>query len=109
MTIVKPQPYIADVLDQVIDLAGDYVNSGGLRVSVKTNLGPAIPVYSGQRQGGLAAMLGLKAGVIVTDRNGKEVARYGAPPPTEPIKVILVAVLVGLLGLALVRGVLPRR
>ena len=105
---VPEKPYFQTIAEEVIDLAGDYVRGGGLRVSVKTNLGPELPVYNGGSSGGLIDLLGIKAGVIVRGKDGGVIASYGDPPPTEPIKVVLLALVVGLIGIALIRGVLPR-
>lgn len=101
--------FFQNLTGDLIDLAGDIVRSGGVRVSVKTNLGPEIPVFNGTGQGGgIARALGLEAGVIVRDRNGRVIATHGDPPPTEPLKVAALLALVSLLSFVLIRGVIPR-
>ncbi len=62
-----------------------------MRLSIKTNLGPELPVYDGDSAGGLVGLLGIKAGVIVRAKDGSVITTYGDPPPTDPIKVALLA------------------
>ena len=97
--------YLRDLFDDTLDIARDYVRSGGVRVAVKTNLGPEIPVYvgSGDRRGN---PLGIKAGVIVRDRDGNVISQFGEPPATEPLKVFLLLAVVSVVGFVIVRGVL---
>ena len=83
--------FFQDVLTDITGLARDFVSSGGLRVSVKTNLGPEIPVFTGQGQGGLAELIGFEAGVIVRDREGNLVTTYGNPPATDYVKAAILA------------------
>ena len=107
----KPLPsYVGSVAEELIGIAGDYVRGGGVRVSVKTNFGPELPVYDsgGAAGGGIAGVLGFKAGVIVRSKDGAVLATYGDPPPTEPLKVVALLALLALLGFVLIRGVLPK-
>lgn len=103
----EARDYLGNLLGEVSGIAADYVRTGGVRVSVKTNLGPEIPVYSGSGGSG-SNLLGIKAGVIVRNRDGGVIATYGDPPATDPIRVAMLVLVVTLLGIALVRGVLPR-
>lgn len=98
---------MTDWRDQLGELAGELLESGGVQVWVKTNLGPPWRV-SGGEGGGLAELLGLKAAVLVTDRSGRRLASYGTPPPTEPLKVALLVAVAGALGFLLLRGGLKR-
>lgn len=80
--------------------------AGQIRVSVKTNLGPAFTVYDGAAEGpGLAAALGLKMAFTVHGPDGNAIATYGTPPPTEPARVVLVLALLAGLAFVLIRGV----
>lgn len=101
--------YLQNLLEGALDIAGDYVRTG-VRVSIKTNLGPEIPVYSGDAgssSGGasIAKLLGLRAGVIVRDARGGEIARLGDVAPTEPLKAVLAALVAAGLVFVIVRGV----
>lgn len=109
--------YLQQLLGDVVELAGEYTR-GRLRVSVKTNYGPELPVFGAslsRGQGGgvsgadgfsLSRLLGFRAAVIVRDASGRTLATYGEPPATEPLRVaLLVAVLAGL-AFVFVRGVL---
>jgi hypothetical protein len=100
------------LLESFVSLAGDAVG-GALRVSVKTNYGPEFEVAqvslggSGAQSpssstGGISGILGVKAAVIVRDAQGRVVANFGDPPPTDPVRValalgaaVLVLVLIG--------------
>lgn len=97
--------WLQDTLGEVGELAGQALR-GGLKVSVKTNLGPELAV-SGQGRG-LAEALGIKAAVIVRDRDGRQLVTYGTPPATEPLRVALLAIIAGALGWLFIRGVLRR-
>lgn len=99
--------YFGGLAREVGTLARDALGSGALVVSVKTNLGPEIPVSGGEGSGLLDA-LGIRAAVIVRDRSGRRIAGYGEPPATDPIKAALVFGLAGLIGFALLRGVFKR-
>jgi len=102
--------YLQTLTDGLTNLASEYVTSGGLRVSVKTNMGPEIPVFSGdQSGGGIVSALGIKAGVIVRNNRGEVVTTYGDPPPTDPVKVALLVGVGMALAVVIIRGVLPRR
>lgn len=109
MTTPSKPSFVESFSDELFDIAGSYVRQGGVRVSVKTNLGPELPIFSGTGEGGgLASKLGLKAGVIVRSQDGSTIATYGDPAPTEPIKVIALAIVLGVIGIVLIRGVLPK-
>lgn len=75
-----------NILDVLADVARGAAQGRGLRVQVKTNLGPAVTVYDydDPTSDGPAFV---KAGVIVTDRFGKTMATYGKVPPTDYILV----------------------
>lgn len=109
---------VAAALDDILGIARSYVAGGGVRVSVKTNFGPELPVYAGQLdrgggasggQGGgfsISRLVGLKAAVIVRDGRGATIATYGDYPATEPLRAVLALLALGALGFVLVRGVL---
>lgn len=107
-----------DILDSVFGLARGYVRGGGLVVAVKTNYGPELPLFKaaiargqggpGDGGGGLGALVGLKAAVIVRDGHGATLATYGDPPPTEPLRAIAAALLAGGLIFLILRGALKR-
>lgn len=98
-----------DYLGDIGDLLSGYVESGGLRVSVKTNYGPEIPVYSGKSSGGsspVAALIGFKAQVIVRDAKGKVVQTMGDPVPTDWVRVLTASLLLSAIAIVVVRGVI---
>ena len=98
-------PFWQDLVEDAADIAGDYLRSGGIRVNVKTNLGPELTVYDGKpKRGGLGSFV--RAQVIVRQADGDAIATYGEPAPTEPLKVIALVAAVSLIGLVLIRGVL---
>lgn len=112
--------YFASLASDVVDIAGDYLRSG-VRVSVKTNYGPELPIFSGSAEGGsgssgggrggfgLGKLIGFKAAVIVRNRDGHVIATYGGTPPaTEPVRLVGLLVVLGAIGFVLVRGVWPR-
>lgn len=103
--------YLERLKDEALSIGRAAVDTGGVRVSIKTNLGPEIPVSLGgsQAEGEGGGLLGFKAAVIIRDRKGQTVARYGKVPETEPFKVILLLAPLAILGLVLVRGLMPRR
>ena len=110
-------------LDQIVsDLAGaaqSYL-ANGITVQVKTNYTPAITVYTGSSgsgqagQGGASAggsilsnLIGLQAGVTVTDSgSGRVLATYGpnnGDPPTDWVRVTVALAVIGLIGFGLVK------
>lgn len=104
-----------DLLDSLVDAAADA--AGNLSVSVKTNLGPEITVWSGAADGGtgggasspsLAERLGIRAAVIVRGSRGQVLKEFGDYPATEPWKVALALLAAGALLFVIVRGVWPR-
>lgn len=96
--------YFSDLWQQ----AQGYVTGGGVRVYLKTNLGPEVPLYTGASDGpGLLSALGIETGLIVRDAQGNIVTTYNDPPETDPIKAGLVlAALAGAVFL-LMRGAMP--
>lgn len=87
-------------------LAGEYLSSGAITAEVKTNLGPAVTVYSGGGGFSLADALGIKAAIVIR-KDGEPIASYGVPPATEPVLVVLLAVTAiaaGVVLFKLVRG-----
>ena len=81
-------------LDELTEIAGEYVRQGGVLAFVKTNLGPEIPIYSGTPTGerGLLDALGIQAALIIRNRDGRVLASYGDPPATNPFLVTAFAI-----------------
>lgn len=108
-------PWWQGLLSGVLDLAGEYV-SKGVRISIKTNFGPELPVATaalgnsggagggGSRGAGIAGLLGFKAAVIVRDAQGETIATYGDPPKTEVWRALLAVAVVGGLAFLVIRG-----
>ena len=112
MTTLTTQPeaqggYFGSLAADLLGLAREAVTRGGVRVYVKTNLGPEFPV-SGGGGGGLGDLLGLKAGVVVRDKAGAKLASYGGYPATDPMRAAVLWGSVALVAFLLVRGVLKR-
>lgn len=110
-------------IDQIVgELAGaaqSYL-ANGITVRVKSNYTPAITVYTGSSssgQGGqapsssggsiLSNLIGLQAGVVVTDSgSGRVLATYGPDngvPPTDWVRVGIALAVIGILGFGLVK------
>ena len=89
-------------LGELGDIAGAALRSG-VRVSVKTNLGPEFQVAS-RDQGGVLRALGIKAAVIVRDRQGSVIVAHGEVPPTNWIRAGTLLAAAALAGFLLVRG-----
>lgn len=91
--------FLDDLREDVTALAKDYATGGGVQVYVKTNYGPELPVYTGIDQGGdgpgLADVIGLKAQIIIKDKDGRVITKYGDPAPTEPLKAAALGLVVG--------------
>lgn len=97
----------ADIGNALAGYAGRALDSGAVVISVKTNLGPEIPVTGGGG-GGLADALGIRAAVIIRNKSGRQLAATGDPPATEPLRVALFVLVAGALGLLLLRGLVRR-
>jgi len=93
------------ILGALGDVAGDLLSAQAIRVTVKTNLGPEFQVGEG---GGATRALGLKAAVIVRDRQGRVLFTHGDPPPTNYALAALFVAALALMGYWMVRGVLKR-
>jgi len=86
--------------------------TGGLQVSVKTNLGPEFKVWDGapgKGRGGLAQTLGIRGAIILRDHAGKLIAVHGEPPPTNLLLTGIYAAGVAYLGYLLWRGATRKR
>lgn len=106
-----------DLLGGLVGVAREYV-ADGVRVSIKTNYTPEIPVataelVAGDRGGGAVArrsvlgeLLGVKAAVIVRNQRGDIISTFGQAPKTDPVRVIVALALVGGVLFLLVRGAL---
>lgn len=90
------------LLDDLKAAATAAAENRGIRVLVKTNLGPAIPIYNSDSPSSGPGLI--KAGVIVTDRNGKELAAYGGKPPTDWLMVSGLVLMIASAGVLMVRG-----
>ena len=88
----------ADVLTRI---ALDEAQSRGLRVAVKTDLGPEVTVYDATRPPGPSLV---RFGVVVRDKTGQVLARYGDYPPTNWIKAGSLVLVAGVLAVAVWRG-----
>ena len=96
-----------DYVGDLKELVTGYVEGGGLRVYVKTNYGPEIPLYTGKGKdapagpdfgigGAVNKLIGFQAQVIVRDKNGKVLTKYGPDSPTDWVRVsVLLALLAG--------------
>lgn len=100
----------ADYLGDLQGLLSGYLEGGGLRVYVKTNYGPEIPIYAGGKSDGggsvVGDLVGVRAQVIVRDAKGKTIKTIGDPAPTDPIRVTVLLAILGLVGFVVVRGVI---
>lgn len=78
---------LLDILKSVGEI-GYQAQTGGLQISVKTNLGPEIKLSGTSQKGGtagLAQWLGVKSALIVRDRQGKPIFVHGEIPKTNPL------------------------
>lgn len=92
---------MAELSDLLRQTAQNEISRRGLRVQVKTELGPAFTLYDSDKPGGGQ----LAAGVIVTDRNGEKLAEYGGWPKTNYLKAGAVAAFILGMSFLVVRGV----
>lgn len=106
-----------DYVGDLQQLVTGYVEGGGLRVYLKTNYGPEIPLYTGKSKDSgsslpsvdlgisdaIARAIGFKAQVIVRDAKGKTIAKYGPESPTDWVRVAVALSLLGLVGFLIVR------
>jgi hypothetical protein len=99
--------YFGQLGADLLGIAREAVSSGGVRVYVKTNLGPEVRV-SGSDGRGLADALGIRAAVVVRDRDGRKIAGYGEYPATDPLRAGALWGAVALAVYLLLRGVLKR-
>lgn len=100
---------VLDILKQVGETAYQ-AQTGGLRVSVKTNLGPEFDVWDGRsKTGSLAQLLGIRGAIIVRDRDGKPIFVQGEPPATNWILTALYGAGIAYLGYLIWRGATRKR
>lgn len=91
------------LLSGLTDVARDYLRTG-VRVTLETNVLPALTVYSGgggQQHGGavgLGKLLGIRGGIVVRNAQGGVLARFGEPAAPDPLRVALLLAGVGLAG-----------
>lgn len=92
----------------VSDYLRGYLESGGVKVYLKTNLGERIPIYTGKSAGpGILSRLGIEAGIVVEDDQGRTLASFNGQPPTDPIRRALALAILAGLAFVLARGVMP--
>lgn len=96
-----------DLLSGLLGIARDYV-ANEVRVTVETNLLPAVTVYSGSMKpggdvSGLASMLGIRGGVVVRNAKGDVLAKFGDPSPVSLVRCALVVAAIGAAGYLLVK------
>lgn len=99
---------MADLVSELVGIGRDYVRSQ-VRVTLESNLAPPITVYSGGMQtstggaAGLGKILGIRAGVVVRNAAGQELARFGQPSKPDPLRMALALLAVGAVGVLLWR------
>jgi hypothetical protein len=79
------------------------VLQGEARVTLESNVLPAVGLLGGEGSSapGILKSLGVRAGVVVRDLDGRVLARVGDPAPFEPLRAaLLVAGVVGVVVLA---------
>lgn len=87
----------------------DYLTGGNIRAYAKTNLGPYIPIYTGDDQSGspgILSRLGIRGGIIVTDAQGNTLQTIGDPAPTDPIRSLIFWLLLACIIVIFFRGFL---
>lgn len=98
-----------DYAGDLRELVTGYVEGGGLRVYLKTNYGPEIPIYTGKGKdtgpgvdlgigNAISNAVGFKAQVIIRDAKGKTIQRYGPDSPTDWVRVSVVLALLAAAG-----------
>jgi len=82
---------VSKLLD-ALDVAGD-VLTGEVTATLETNVLPPLTVYGGAGGGGggLLDALGIRAGIVVRSRDGKQIAKAGDPAAWEPLRAALLA------------------
>lgn len=101
---------MSDLLAGIIGIAGEYVRSE-VRVTVETNMLPALTIYSGSMSPGgggaavasIADALGIRAGVVVRNAKGDVLAQFGDPAPASLWRVGLVVCAIGAVGWLIVK------
>lgn len=103
------ETWLQQLLGGATDIARDYLRQE-VRVELRSNVLPAITVFKGDAgqgnaSGGLAKLLGIKAGLVVTGADGRQLLSVGQPAPLNPIRFGLLLLAVGGLVYVIVRGV----
>lgn len=99
--------WLQRLLGGAADIATDYVRQE-VRVELRSNLLPAITIYSGRAKGGgpgLGSLLGIKAGVVVTGSDGRQLLEVGQPARLDPIRFGVLLLAVGGVVYLIIRGV----
>lgn len=81
---------MADYLEMLQGYAVDAIEAKGVKVFLKTDIGPEIQVYDSDAPASNGEGLPIKYAVRVTDRNGKAITQYGEPPATDTIKASII-------------------
>lgn len=80
---------MADLVSELLSTA-----RAGMRVTVESNIAPPVQLFGGEeqaRQGpGLAALLGIRAGLVVRSARGEVLARLGEPAAFQPLRAAVV-------------------
>lgn len=102
--------------DSILSILGEkaveYAADGNFRISIKTNLGPEIEIFSGEELApdetpspSLLDRLGVESSIIVRNADGEIVTTYGDIPQTNLVKVTALGVSFSLLSLFILKGV----
>lgn len=93
---------MARLADTLQALAGEYLASGAVTAEVKTNLGPAVTVYSGAGGFSLTDALGIQAAIVIR-KDGEPIATYGEPPATNVVLAVAYAAALVIVAAAVVK------
>jgi hypothetical protein len=95
-----------DLIGVIGRVTGSAIQSSGVRVSVKTNLGPEFTVWDGPAKAGagLAQSIGIRGAVIVRDAQGNVLFTHGEPPETNLLLSAIFFSVAAYIGFLIWRG-----
>lgn len=89
---------MSSVVDRLQEYIVSEVQERGVKVFLKTDLGPELQIYDSAAPESSGEGLPIKYGVKVRDSQGRTLGSYGGYPATNPIKAAVVG---GVLGVGL--------
>jgi hypothetical protein len=92
--------------------AAAYATGGGIVIEARTNYTPAVVLYDGKKGEssttkaglGISSLIGFRGGIVIRTADGTILQKFGDPQPLSHVRLAVVAVALGFVGVLVARG-----